>query len=186
MEHEAWLNGKLEGYAPLLMPAAHALRQSIVDLQKFALDLSPEELTARPNGAPSAAFHLRHIAGSIDRLLTYSRGEQLDESQFAALKNETAADANSNAADLTNHAVARINNALEALKNVDLNGLFQERFVGRRKLPTNVFGLLFHIAEHTARHVGQVVTIAAVVRKKGNVPLDGDNKHQIIKSFDDL
>ena len=145
MEHEAWLNGKLEGYEPLLMPAAHALRQSIVDLQKFALDLSREELTARPNGAPSAAFHLRHIAGSIDRLLTYSRGEQLTDAQFAALKTEAAVDANLNAAELTNRAVAQINDTLEALKNVDLNDLFEERFVGRHKLPTNVFGLLFHI-----------------------------------------
>ncbi|MDQ3712031.1 MAG: DinB family protein [Acidobacteriota bacterium] len=167
MGGEAWLNGKLEGYAPLLMPAALALTQANVDLQKFALDLSGEELTARPNGAPSAAFHLRHIAGSIDRLLTYSRGEQLDEEQFAALKAETADEANFNAAELTRRAVAEINNALEVLKNADLNKLFEERFVGRQKLPTNVFGLLFHIAEHTARHVGQVVTTAAIVRKRG-------------------
>jgi uncharacterized damage-inducible protein DinB len=168
MENEAWLGGKLEGYAPLLMPAAHALTQAIVDLQKHAFGLSDEELTARPNGAPSAAFHLRHIAGSIDRLLTYSRGKQLNDAQFAALTAETDANANFNHAELTRRAVAEINNALEVLKNVDSNDLFEERFVGRRRLPTNVFGLLFHIAEHTARHVGQVVTTAAVVRQRKN------------------
>jgi uncharacterized damage-inducible protein DinB len=165
MGNEAWLGGKLESYAPLVMPAAHALRQAIVDLQKSASGLSDEELTARPNGAPSAAFHLGHIAGSIDRLLTYSRGEQLNDAQFAALKAETADDSNFNAAELTRRAVAEINNALEALKNVNLNDLFEERFVGRRKLPTNVFGLLFHIAEHTARHVGQVVTMVKIVQR---------------------
>jgi len=165
--NEAWLDGKLEGYAPLVMPAAHALRQAIVDLQKHAPGLSDEELTARPNNAPSAAFHLRHIAGSIDRLLTYSRGEQLNEAQFAALKAETADDSDFNTAELTRRAVGEINNALEALKNVDLDSLFEERFVGRQKLPTNVFGLLFHIAEHTTRHVGQVVTTAAIVRQRG-------------------
>jgi len=167
MEREAWLHGKLEGYAPVLMPAAHALSQSIVDLQKFAPDLSDEELTARPNGAPSAAFHLRHIAGSIDRLLTYSRGENLSEAQFEFLNQEGSEKSSLDAAQLTQKAVDEIDNALEALKNVDLNDLFAERFVGRHKLPTNVFGLLFHIAEHTARHVGQVVTIAALVRQRG-------------------
>ena len=168
MDKEAWLSGQLNGFSPVMMPAAHALAQAIVDLQKHAPDLSGEELTARPNGAPSAAFHLRHIAGSIDRLLTYSRGEQLNDEQFAALAAETAADANLNAAELTRRAVTEINNALEVLKNVDPNDSFEERFVGRRRLLTNVFGLLFHIAEHTARHVGQVVTTAAVVRQREN------------------
>jgi len=167
MGREAWLDGKLEGYAPVMMPAAHALAQAIVDLQKHAPDLSDEELRARPNDAPSAAFHLRHIAGSINRLLTYARGEQLSDEQFVALKAETAADSDFDTSELTRRAVMEINNALEALKNVDLNVLFEERFVGRRKLPTTVFGLLFHIAEHTARHVGQVVTTAAIVRKRG-------------------
>jgi len=165
MESEAWLGGKLEDYAPILMPAAHAMAQSITDLQRFAAGLSDEELMARPNGAPSAAFHLRHIAGSIDRLLTYSRGEQLNDAQFVALKAETADDFDLNAAELTRRASGEINNALEVLKNVDLNGLFEERFVGRRKLPTNVFGLLFHIAEHTARHVGQIVTMVKIVQR---------------------
>ena len=164
MEPEAWLNGKLEGYAPVMMPAAHALSQSIVDLHKFAARLSREELTARPNNAPSAAFHLRHIAGSINRLLTYSRGEELNGAQFAELKSETADNPDLNAVELTNRAVFEINNALEALKNIDLDNLFAERFVGRNKLPTTIFGLLFHIAEHTARHVGQIVTTAKIVR----------------------
>ena len=73
MANEAWLNGKLDGFAPIVMPAAHALVQAIVDLEEFAASLSAEELTARPNNSPSIAFHLRHIAGSIDRLLTYAR-----------------------------------------------------------------------------------------------------------------
>ena len=166
MANETWLCGKLENYAPLLMPAAHALAQAIVDLRKSAPGLSDEELAARPNDAPSAAFHLRHIAGSIDRLLTYSRGEQLNDAQFAALKAETANDSDFNAAELMRRAVAEINNALEVLKNVDLDSLFEERFVGRQKLPTNAFGLFFHIAEHTTRHVGQVITTAAIVRKR--------------------
>ena len=164
MANEAWLEGKLDGYAPIVMPAAHALVQSIVDLKRFAAELSDEELAARPNDSPSTAFHLRHIAGSIDRLLTYARGEKLSEAQFNFLKSETANDSDLNAAELTQKAIDEINHALETLKNVPVESLFEDRLVGRQRLPTNVFGLLFHIAEHTARHVGQVVTISKIVR----------------------
>ena len=161
---EAWLNGKLDGFSPLMMPAAHALAQSIVDLEQFAADLTDEELLKRPHGAPSIAFHLRHIAGSVDRLLTYSRGQDLSKKQFDFLRNEGAELSESNAAQLIENAVAEINNALEELKTITPEGLFEDRFVGRKRLPTNVFGLLFHIAEHTARHVGQVVTTAKIVK----------------------
>ncbi len=166
MAVEAWLNGKLEGHAPVLMPAAHALVQSIADLRECGFDLTNEELTACPNGAPSATFHLRHIAGSIERLLTYSRGEELNDAQFDFLKQEASEHSDLNAAELTQKAIDEIVHALDALKKIDLNDLFSERFVGRQKLPTTVFGLLFHIAEHTARHVGQVVTVIAIVQKK--------------------
>lgn len=165
METEAWLAGKIEGFTPVLMPAAHALVQCAKDLEKHAANLRREELLARPNGAPSVAFHLCHIAGSCDRLLTYARGGELSDAQFAELKSETAEDSNENAAELTKKAVAKIYEALDALKNVRQDILFEERFVGRRRLSTTVFGLLFHIAEHTARHVGQIVTTAKVVRR---------------------
>ncbi len=165
MEREAWLNGTLDGYEPIAMPATHALVQAIVDLEKAAKDLSGEELRARPNNASSIAFHLRHIAGSVDRLLTYARGEELDEKQFEFLKGETVDDSNSSAIELTEKAIVEIRNALDALKNVEAEKLFEERTVGRQKLPTTVFGLLFHIAEHTARHVGQIITTAKIVRK---------------------
>ena len=167
MDNEAWLNGELEGFAPLMMPAAHALTQAAKDLRKAAPELSKQELTARPNDAPSVAFHLRHIAGSIDRLLTYARAGQLTAAQFAELKAETALDSAQTAAELTEKAVAKISEALDALKNAPPEVLFERRAVGRQKLPTTVFGLLFHIAEHTARHVGQVVTTAKIVIKSG-------------------
>ncbi len=159
MANEAWLNGKLEGFSRLTMPAAHALAQSITDLEQVAPRWNDEQLSNPPKGSPSIAFHLRHIAGSIDRLLTYSRGEELSETQFARLKAENEPGGDS-ASELTRQAVEEINRALDALKNVASESLFEERFVGRKKLPTNVFGLLFHIAEHTARHAGQIVTLA--------------------------
>ncbi|HLM61712.1 MAG TPA: DinB family protein [Pyrinomonadaceae bacterium] len=166
MANEAWLNGKLDGYAPILIPAAHALTQAIADLEKHAPHLSDEELLIRPNNSPSAAFHLRHIAGSIDRLLTYSRDEELSEAQFEFLKKESSPNSALNASELTRKAIDEINRALDHLKNIAPESLFEERFVGRKRLLTNVFGLLFHIAEHTARHVGQVITIARIVWKE--------------------
>ncbi len=163
MENEAWLDGELKGFAPVMMPAAHALTQAARDLKKAAPDLNSRQLLARPNNAPSIAFHLRHIAGSIDRLLTYARAEHLTDAQFAELKAETALDSCESAAELTEKAVGKIAEALDALKNTSPEILFEARVVGRKKLPTNVFGLLFHIAEHTARHVGQILTTARIV-----------------------
>lgn len=165
MAEEAWLSGKLEGFQPILMPAAHALVQAIVDLEKSAAHLTRAELLAKPNGAAAVAFHLRHIAGSVDRLLTYAKNGTLSEAQFEFLRGETAETSELSAAELTDHAVLAIENALDFLKTVSPETLFEDRTVGRKKLPTNVFGLLFHIAEHTARHVGQITTTAKIVRK---------------------
>ena len=163
MADEAWLCGKLDGFSPVLMPAAHALVQAIVDLKKICL--THEELLIKPNNAPSVAFHLRHIAGSISRLLTYARGEELSETQFKFLKLETVETSALTVEELVDRAVSEIENALEFCKSIAPELLFEKRLVGRKNLPTNVFGLLFHIAEHTARHVGQVITTAKIVRK---------------------
>ncbi|MBX7174127.1 MAG: DinB family protein [Pyrinomonadaceae bacterium] len=164
MAEEAWLSGKLESYSDVMMPAAHALVQAIADLQKFT-DLPNEELLTKPNNSPSVAFHLRHIAGSCDRLLTYAKGENLTEKQFEFLKGETAENSDLNAEELVSQAVSEIEKVLDFCKNVSSGILFEPRFVGRKRLETNVFGLLFHIAEHTARHVGQIITTAKIVRK---------------------
>lgn len=164
MKREAWLDGKLENFSLVKMPVAHALVQAKYEIET-APELDFEELTTRPNNASSAAFHLKHIAGSIDRLLTYTRGEKLSEKQFDFLRAETSEDADFNFEKLKNEAVKAINHALEYLRDFPEENLFGERFVGREKLSTNVFGLLFHIAEHTARHVGQFVTTAKIVKK---------------------
>jgi uncharacterized damage-inducible protein DinB len=165
MAEEAWLSGKLDGFSPVMMPAAHALRQAIADLEKSAAYLTNEALFAKPNGTASVAFHLRHIAGSCDRLLTYAKGEELSAEQFEFLKTEAAENVDLSAEGLVREAAAAIGKVLEFCRTVPPDSLFDARFVGRKKLPTNVFGLLFHIAEHTARHVGQITTTARIVRK---------------------
>ena len=165
---EAWLRGPLEGVDPILMPAAHALVQASEDIEGAASHLTVGELWVRPGGAASLGFHLRHIAGSTDRLLTYARGERLNEAQRQALALEKEpGDPPADAASLVREAQAAIQGALETIRGAPRETLFAPRSIGRAALPTNVFGLLCHVAEHTQRHTGQVITTAKIVRGLG-------------------
>ena len=162
---EAWLRGPLEGVDPMLMPAAHALVQASEDLERAALGLTVQELWVKPGGAASLGFHLRHIAGSTDRLLTYARGDQLTDAQRQGIALEQqAGDPPADAATLVREARAAIERALAAIRTVLKESLRDPRAIGRAALPTNVFGLLCHIAEHTQRHTGQIITTAKIVR----------------------
>ncbi|HEX7241068.1 MAG TPA: DinB family protein, partial [Longimicrobiaceae bacterium] len=150
---EAWLRGPLPGVDPALMPAAHALLGAAEDLERAAAPLTVEELWARPGGAASVGFHLRHVAGSIDRLLTYADGEGLDDAQrdFLAREGEPG-DPPAAAAALVEAAVRAIEGALEVIRSTPAAPLYEPRGVGRAQLPSTIAGLLFHVAEHTQRH----------------------------------
>jgi uncharacterized damage-inducible protein DinB len=162
---EAWLGGPLPDVSLLLTPAAHALIQAAIDIERAAASLTVEEVWSTPADAPSVGFHLRHIAGSIDRLLTYARGRQLDDEQLRALSLESIpGEPAETSVALVRSATARIEEVIEALRTTPGEHLSEPREVGRAKLPSTVFGLLFHIAEHTQRHTGQVVTTARIVR----------------------
>jgi uncharacterized damage-inducible protein DinB len=162
---EAWLRGPLPGIARELQPAAHALVQAAEDLARAAADLTVDELWMRPGGAASAGFHLRHIAGSIDRLLTYARGDALDARQRAALAAERdPGNPPDDAQQLILQATAAIEEALFVLRATRAEDLTDARAIGRARLPSTVAGILFHIAEHTQRHTGQLVTTAKIVR----------------------
>jgi GNAT superfamily N-acetyltransferase/uncharacterized damage-inducible protein DinB len=158
---EAWLRGPLAGFEPVLMPAAHALVQAREDIQ-HAAEATADQLWERPGGAASAGFHLQHLAGSLDRLLTYARGESLSEEQRAALAAEGTPGAQPLA--LVAAATQAIDAAVDQLRRTAPETLFDLRAVGRARLPATVLGLLFHAAEHTTRHVGQLITTLKVVR----------------------
>jgi uncharacterized damage-inducible protein DinB len=160
---EFWMRGiQVEGISPALQPVAHALLQAMEDLEAAASGLSADELWARPGGAASAGFHLRHLAGSLDRLTTYARGESLSEAQFAALRSEQEPGAAVD--DLLAHVRATLGRALDQLRATPDASLDEPRAVGRGRLPSSVRGLLYHAGEHTARHTGQVITTAKIVR----------------------
>jgi hypothetical protein len=146
------------------MPVAHALLQAREDLPRIAAGLTTEQLWARPGGAASVGFHLLHVAGSLDRLCTYARGESLTpEQREAALGGEAREYRDRSAEDLAATAVAGIDRALAQVRATPPDTLIQSRSVGRAGAPRTVLGLLFHAAEHTMRHVGQAIVTAQVV-----------------------
>jgi hypothetical protein len=147
----------------MVMPAAHALMQAAEDVPMAAQGLTSAQLWALPGGAAAVGFHLRHLAGSIDRLLTYARGEMLTDAQMTVMDAEPYDDGRS-ADDLVREALAAIERAIDVMRETPPGIYLEPRGVGRRRLPTTVLGLLVHIAEHTQRHVGGIVATAKVVR----------------------
>jgi uncharacterized damage-inducible protein DinB len=161
---DAWLRGPLPGVPPLLMPAAHALVQTADDVERAAASLTPDELWHRPGGVASVGFHLRHIAGVTDRLLTYARGEPLTEGQLAFLAAEgESGTPPASARDLLDGVRRAVDAALEQFRATGPDHLLEVRHVGRRRIESNVLGLLYHAADHAQRHAGQVVATAGVI-----------------------
>ena len=162
---ESWLSGPVEGVNPYLMPVAHALLQARRDLEKVTADLTLEEVWERPGGAASIGFHLQHVAGVLDRLLTYARGEELGAEQMRALRAEgQPPEPPADAATLLRAAQDAIDAALAQLRATAPGSLLGPRLVGRQRLPSTVLGLLYHAAEHVTRHTGQMATTARIRR----------------------
>jgi uncharacterized damage-inducible protein DinB len=161
---EVWLRGPLEGVEPQVMPAAHVFLQVLEDLEPIAATLSPSQLWIEVGGAASVGFHLKHIAGSTDRLLTYARGENLTQVQKAALATEKETGSPpATAQELIRQVRQAVESALNQIRKTQVSTLLSPREVGRAKLPTTVLGLLFHAAEHAQRHAGQITTTAKIL-----------------------
>jgi uncharacterized damage-inducible protein DinB len=162
---EPWLRGTLAEVSVVHRAVLHALELANEDIQRWCGELSAQELNARPGGVAPVAFHIRHIARSIDRLLTYAEGKQLNEEQLTALREEMDEDAQRE--DVFAEMEATFEDAvrrIRALAGTDLEAI---RTVGRQGRPTRLGGLLVHIADHTQRHVGQAITTAKIVRALG-------------------
>jgi hypothetical protein len=162
---EAWLSGPIAGVDPYLQPAAHALVQVRDEVVAVLADLAPAQISLRPDGAASIGFHAAHLAGSLDRLFTYARGETLSPDQQQALRREkeTPTWDRDVLIALVRDAVGR---ALDQLGATSHAQLLDGRTVGRAALPSNVLGLLFHAAEHAQRHAGQIATTAKIVKSR--------------------
>ena len=161
-QQEPWLRGTLIDLPAVHRAVVHALELAREDIDKWCGDLSDAELNARVSGIPPVAFHLKHIGGSMDRLLTYAEGSRLTPEQIAAMKSEL--DSVSTAEELfagLHEAFERSMQRIRALAAVNPEGA---RTVGSKQLPTSVGGLLVHVADHTQRHVGQAITTAKIIR----------------------
>lgn len=161
---EYWLSGPVPRIPPLLQPAAHALLQSVREIKTYLTDFPEDQLWENPFGRASVGFHLRHITGVLDRMLTYADKKILTDEQFHYLKNEGNGEGASSSQQLIADFESKVNEALDYFKNTPESILTEERFVGRKKLPSTVIGLLFHAAEHSQRHVGQLLVTASAIK----------------------
>ncbi len=165
-EPEPWMRGTLREVPAVGRAVLHALQLAAEDLTKWTEGLTDAEVHARPLGLNSVGFHLRHIAGSVDRILCYAEGRQLEAGQLARLKaegDELRAGVDS-LAELMAGVEAAFSDAEGRVRVLAGADMEVTRGIGRRMLPTTLGGALVHVADHTQRHVGQVVTTAKVLR----------------------
>ena len=159
---EPWLRGPMEGVHPLVMPVFFTFAQVREDLRRHTKGLTREHVWRNLHGAASLGFHIKHMAGSVDRLTTYLDGGQLDEEQMQFMREERQPDADLD--ELLELMDSALQKSEEQLKQVDPATLYDTRAVGRKALPTTVIGLIVHLAEHTQRHLGQAVTTIKMLR----------------------
>jgi uncharacterized damage-inducible protein DinB len=162
---EVWLRGQLPGIPSLVQPIAHALLQAQEEIHALMQNFPENLLWEQPAGVASPGFHLQHLTGVMDRLFTYAKGETLSAQQMDYLKAEGKP-----ATDLTSLLQAldtQIDASLTFLKQIDPGTLTGFRGVGRKQLPSTVMGLLFHSAEHTMRHTGQLIVTVRVLLHTG-------------------
>ena len=158
---EPWLRGTHREMDAVERAVIHALELAGEDVDKWCAKLTDEELNARPFDLPPVAFHLRHIARSLDRLLSYAEGTQLDSTQKAELRTEM--DKGTTRTEVTAELSAALFGAIERVRAFSPEHYNAERGVGRLMLPTTIGGLLVHCADHTQRHVGQAITTAKLL-----------------------
>lgn len=162
---EVWLRGPLPDVPPLLQPVAHALLQAQEELHEYINDFSDSLLWQRPADVASVAFHLQHLTGVLDRIFTYARGEALTETQMQALKAEGIENPEINVQQLVEAFNQQVEKAINQLKSTNEATLTEVRYVGRAKIPSTVIGLLFHAAEHTTRHLGQLLVTSKIAKQ---------------------
>jgi uncharacterized damage-inducible protein DinB len=167
-QREVWQRGPLPDITPVLQPVAHAILQAGEEINEYMHGFPESLLWQRPAGMASVGFHLQHLSGVLDRVFTYAKAEGLSPLQFAQLEEEGKDAARGyTVKELVERFDRQAELALEQLKQTDPAILADYRGIGRAGLPSTVIGLLVHGAEHTMRHVGQLMVTAAVLKNGG-------------------
>jgi len=161
---EVWLRGPLPGVLPALQPVAHALLQAQEEVNALMVSFPDALLWNGPAGMAAAGFHLQHMAGVLDRLFTYAQGSMLSDLQLQQLQAEGKPEKELTTAVLLQRFNQQLALAMEQLQHTPAEILYQIRGVGRAQIPSTVFGLMVHAAEHTMRHLGQLIVTVNVVK----------------------
>jgi hypothetical protein len=159
---EPWLTGSRRDVHPLLAPTLYSYAQAREDLAHWTTELTDAQIWSRPHGLAPVGFHIRHIAGSVERLTTYLKDEQLTAEQLHALQREMQAGPGRD--ELLRALDDSLQRSEKVILALDPATLEHPRAVGRKRLPTTVSGLLVHLAEHTQRHVGEAIITAKLAR----------------------
>jgi len=163
---EVWQRGPIENVPALLQPVAHALLQAKEDAKKYTDNFPDELLWEKPFGVAAVGFHLNHLSGVIDRLFAYADDKKLTEAQMSFLKaEENPENLSLKLTDLLEAFEHKVQEAVEFLKETSTDDLTEFRGLGRAQLPTTKLGLLFHAAEHSQRHIGQLLVTIRVLKE---------------------
>lgn len=166
---EAWQRGPVENVPGLLQPVAHALLQAREESQRIMEGFPEELLWEMPAGAASPAFHLQHLSGVVDRLFTYARKEPLNAEQLHAVSLEgKKVGAAASISQLLQQFGSQVDAAIKELSGVNTDALTEARAIGRKQIPTTLIGLYFHAAEHSMRHIGQLLVTVKVLKNRSN------------------
>ena len=160
---EPWLRGPIDDVPPHLMPVFHSFAQVREDLALHTMGVTDDQVWRRVEPLPPLGFHLRHIAGSVDRLVTYLMNEELSTEQITFLKAEQEPGAGLE--ELLQAIDDGLRLAEVRIRTIPESALHDSRFIGKKRLPSSALGLLVHVAEHTQRHLGQAITTAKLVKQ---------------------
>jgi hypothetical protein len=163
-QSEVWLRGSLPGIPPVLQPVGHALLQAREDAVRIMYKFPDDLLWEKPAGLASPGFHLLHLSGVIDRLITYARGEKLNSEQLNYLhQEENGHQTGYQVSDLLTRFEYQVDFAIKELEKIPEGHVLESRTVGRAQIPSTTLGLLVHCAEHTQRHIGQLLVTARIL-----------------------
>jgi uncharacterized damage-inducible protein DinB len=160
------MRGTLRDLHPVMAALLHSLEHAREDITKWTAGLTPEQLWREKDNLGSIGFYIRHLGGSAERLITYAKGDQLNETQLAELKAEKEPGHESIEQMLASLG-ARFAKVEADVRSLDPSQLGETRYLGRKRIPVTMAALVIHTAEHTQRHVGEIIVTSKVIREPG-------------------
>ena len=160
---EPWLTGELTGLHPIQAALLYSFQQAAQDLRQWTEGLTDEQLWRRNGNVASVGFHIRHITGSVDRLITYAIGKQMSGAQAQDLReehNESGPGRDKLLGDLEDQFFR----SAGIVREMNPAAFPEIREIGRKRIPVPLGVLLVHISEHTQRHVGAAIVTTKTVR----------------------